>query len=506
MKHQKTAAALREALKSHYKGPEEIVDVFLSGVISQSKILLYCSHGKGKSMLAEAVGHLTGTTYARVQGSVGLMESRMIARYDIAQLIRGKEEIKWRDFVKAKIKHLDEINRTPPVLLNSIFSMLQERKVEFGDEWLDLDGFVFIGTMNPADSATYEMPPPLVDRFDLCILLPSVRLSDKKALIDIHDFKPVAKEEDLEAMNKEIQNVSLGDDIKIFIDGITRDLQLCIYGDKEFLVDFPQCCSECRHKEWICSKIDSRWAVGERIGLSLKKISRAYAYIQGREAVEKKDVLALMKYVLYHRVKMLDTFTGKHHSLAASMDAMVHSMLERDAERIDAYRVIKDVYYGDYDKMDILKEHAKNDMLIDEFYQEIKTKFDSQQGMLEGRLKGKSPKELEAMRDDLIKKDPKKYAKIISQINDSLKNELMLNKVMLSKDQYMKFIGKVGSKFPEMSKIMRETFPNGKIDNEIMSGEIVFSVRWSTGPIYQLDLYSKRIKHIEDLKKLLEGL
>ena len=61
--------------------------------------------------------------------------------------------------------------------------MLAERIVIFGDKRQDIPSFTFIATMNPADSGTYELPAPFWDRFDITVLLPSIRFSDKLDII-----------------------------------------------------------------------------------------------------------------------------------------------------------------------------------------------------------------------------------------------------------------------------------------------------------------------------------
>jgi len=65
-KLQSKAIKVREELQKHFKGDNELVDVFLAGIFSKANILLWASHGKGKSFLAETTAKLANTSYARI--------------------------------------------------------------------------------------------------------------------------------------------------------------------------------------------------------------------------------------------------------------------------------------------------------------------------------------------------------------------------------------------------------------------------------------------------------
>jgi len=462
-KLQAKAIEVKKELAKYFKGSKEISDVFLAGVFSKAKILEWASHGKGKSLLAELIAQLCNCSYSRVQGSSGLTESKFLARYDLAKLMKGEEVVKWRDFVTAKIKLLDEINRTHPVLLNSIFSMLQEKKIYVGDDIAEVPNYVFIATMNPADSGTYELPPPLWDRFDICLLLQSLRLSDKLDILKnqpaerVKSLKPILKKDEIEEIWEDVEKVKIPRDIQVFITAITRDLQLCVYGEKEFLTNFPQCCEECYFKQWICSSLDNRFPVSERLYLSIFKVSKAYAYLKGRDTVRKSDVLTLLKYALFHRLKVTDTFSQKYFSKERVVNSIVEKLIEKDLERSDAYKLIKEIIEkGDEKNLQILKEYADKDLLLKEMYKEIKEQFDSRQKEFISSLESMSPLHLEQLRERIRTSDtyvPNTKA-IIDRIDELLEPHLTIER-KLNKKQYLRFVARISRVSTWMGKQLR---------------------------------------------------
>ena len=209
-KQDKARECLARVLE-YFKGNPEIPTVFMAGAISRSKILLEGSHGKGKTYVAELTSKVMGLDLSIVQGSAGLTESKFLARYDVADLMKGKETVDWKQFVDADLKLFDEINRVHPSILNGIFTMLARDRLDFGDESKELKPYVFVGTMNPADSGTYQIPLPLYDRFDISILTESVGFTDKLQILanQKKDPEPVLQNGDMAKIWEEVETVKV---------------------------------------------------------------------------------------------------------------------------------------------------------------------------------------------------------------------------------------------------------------------------------------------------------
>lgn len=366
---------LKDEIQRHFKDNDEIIDVFISSVITHSSILLWAAHGKAKSLLAEVTAKAIGVPFSRVQGSQGLTETKYLARYNIAKLMKGEEEVKWRDFVSARIKFLDEVNRVHPTVLNGLFSMLAEKILVYGDERREVQKFVFIGTMNPADEGTYQLPTPFVDRFDVCLPLLSTTMLTKTDLMSVQglDVKQVISEDEFNEIHDAVETVKVPRVVSVQIATYIRDLQLCVHGDKEFLTNYPQCCAECRFKENVCGKLDNKFPVSDRAFLSTLKIAKGIALIHGRKEVTNDDALIALKYALFHRARLLMTHAKGYETQLTAIEYVMQALQRREIERSDLLKAARDVNQGDRPVEDLL-QFKRNDLLAEELYESLMKK------------------------------------------------------------------------------------------------------------------------------------
>jgi MoxR-like ATPase len=418
---------------------------------------LFSAHGKAKTLLSKLTAQMCSESYGRIQGSTGLTEQKILGSYNIAKLMKGQEEINWREFTTATFKFVDELNRLPPPIANSLFSLMEEGLAIIGPEKLEVPNFCLVASMNPQDSGTWETPTPLVDRFDICIPLKSPTLSEKLDIIRTQKrtIKPILKTGELERVWDDVENVKITRDIEVFVSAISKDLQLCVYGEKDQLVDFPQCCDDCFFKQNICSSIISH--ISERLYLSILKIGKALAYLNGRDSVKKNDILTILKYALYHRLRTTDVFAQKYHSREKVVEAVTEWLITKDLERSDAYKLIREIIEkGDEKNLEILKEYADKDLLLKEMYEEIKEQFDSRQKEMFTSLEDKSPLHLEQLRERIRTSDeyiPNTKA-IIDRIDELLSPHLIVEK-SLTKRQYLKFCANISKVSSYISRELR---------------------------------------------------
>ncbi len=112
--------------------------------------------------------------FVRVQGSPDLTVEDLIGDIDPQKALQhGPSSIE--AFVPGKIFRanqgvlfFDEVNRCPEKLQNALLQVLEEGSATIGSHTIDLPAeFVFIGTMNPEDSAASErLSDVFMDRFD----------------------------------------------------------------------------------------------------------------------------------------------------------------------------------------------------------------------------------------------------------------------------------------------------------------------------------------------------
>lgn len=371
---------------------------FLAGIISKANVLLESAHGKGKSYIAELAGKVLNTTCSRCQGTIGLQESQFNASPDIPLLMKGVMKVNWSPFLDAQIKFFDEFNRIPPQTFSALLSILAEQTAHYGNEKKELDPFSFIATMNPADSGTFEVPMPVYDRFDICLTLPSPNCIEKVKILKIQSEKPqqILEIGDLAKIWAEVDKVKINNSEIMDMATFTRELQVCAYGDREYLTNFPACCDEgtrkdeggCKYKEHICSKLDHRYPVSERANLSAIKIAKGIAYLDGRTTVNEDDIFESLPLVLTHRVKFMAAFESQFATKREAIDQMIRIVGNRQKERSKPMDMLSDYWdfkrTGDAKGKDMNKcrgdlvEASKNDLVIKEAFEFISMQTQSQ--------------------------------------------------------------------------------------------------------------------------------
>ena len=505
---QKTAMEVRKKLSELFLGSQNTVVIFLAGIFSKSKILLWSAHGKGKSFLAETTAKLCGVSYSRIQGTQGLTESKFLARYDLSKLLKGEEKVQWRDFVRARIKLLDEINRCHPTVLNALFSMLAEKMVLYGDERVNLSDFAFIGTLNPSDEGTYDVPPPLIDRFDISIAISSPAVYEKSQMLDLENkiISPMLDETVLLQIWSEVDKITVSDQLINTAAAFIRELQICEHGDKEFLTNFPQCCAECRFNENICSKLEPAMPVSERAFLSLLKISKAVAYVLGSAAVDDKHLKFALPYILMHRLKFTPAFEKESKNKIHLLRSVVNKIIERDIERTRGFDLIKRFESGDFDEYKNIKEYAVNDLVIAEVYRNLQKKYGEVVKIYEENIAHADFSNLLKIKHELKTKKSLSWQDgvILKLINAEMSKKLQFTSY-ISESTWVKFVEYLEKEFGVVNK----NFTKEQCDGLDILGKIRLS--WSAQPdvkqyghptMYKVTMAATSEKHIDFLHEV----
>ncbi|MHA1698944.1 MAG: AAA family ATPase, partial [Promethearchaeota archaeon] len=155
--------------------PEILTVCVLNALVPNSAMLLVGGHGGAKTTLVKLLGRMfTGNSLDEIEkgilrGHPQLTEEKMLATLDLPELMKGKEVVKWREFVKNFWKIVDEVNRMTPYAQNILLSLLAEQRVKFYDAVYPISQYTLYATMNPPDAGTFDLPLPFLDRFGISI-------------------------------------------------------------------------------------------------------------------------------------------------------------------------------------------------------------------------------------------------------------------------------------------------------------------------------------------------
>lgn len=179
----------------------------------------------------------------------------------------------------------DEINRTSPKTQSALLEVMEEGKATVEGVTRELPNpFFVIATQNPfGSSGTQRLPESQLDRFIICESIGYPDTLSATAILkgssekDLGSIVPIINKEELLEMQKAVNNMHVDE---------------CLY---DYIVEITE---GTRRYDVFDLGLSPRGSI------ALLKMSKAYAYIQGRDYVTPDDVKAVYLPVSLHRVKL----------------------------------------------------------------------------------------------------------------------------------------------------------------------------------------------------------
>ncbi len=260
-------------------GKREQVTLALACLLGRGHLLIEDVPGVGKTTLAHALSATLGLDWTRVQFTSDLLPADVVG---VSVLDTRDNRFQFREGpVFTSILLADEINRAPPRAQSALLEAMEERQVTVDGTTYPLDpGFFVIATQNPADQqGAYPLPQSQLDRFLVGIEIGYPDAASERALLEHGDTRRNATQLD-----------SLLDEERL---AQLRDACDAVYVSAPVL-------------DYLQALIQATRAVGTglspRAGLSLVRLSRAYALIAQRDHVLPEDVRAVFPALAGHRL------------------------------------------------------------------------------------------------------------------------------------------------------------------------------------------------------------
>jgi MoxR-like ATPase len=286
------AEKIRARIRDHVMGRDDVIELVLVALFSDSHILLEDYPGSGKTTLAKALGGSIVDDlpddeipeFRRIQFTPDLLPS------DVTGVMVFDTESNTFTFrrgpIFAYVVLVDEINRTSPKVQAALLEAMAEKQVTVDNVSHRLNELFFvIATQNPLDVAgTYPLPLAQIDRFLFKIRMKHVdRASELEVLETWGTPKPPCT----------LPKVNRGE-IVTARDAIRRQVQL-IRGVKECLVDTA-----------ILLRQDRRVIQGVSTRALVQAIPalQTLALFRGRDYVSTEDIEYLLPYLFTHRLEL----------------------------------------------------------------------------------------------------------------------------------------------------------------------------------------------------------
>lgn len=278
------AAKVIEQVNNVILGKDREVKEIMAAFLAGGHILLEDIPGVGKTTLATAFSRAMKLDSKRVQFTPDVMPSDLtgysVYRSDIGQFVYQPGS------VFCNLLLADEINRTSPKTQSALLEVMEERKVSVEGITREVPNpFIVIATQNPYGNAgTQSLPEAQMDRFMITM---SIGYPDFDSEMDMamsigkkgraESVVPVITAEDIGHMQDEIYEVYMNKSIyKYIVDLVTAT----------------------RNSPYI------ERGASPRATIALVKMSKAWAWLNGRDYVIPSDVSTQFEYVISHRVGM----------------------------------------------------------------------------------------------------------------------------------------------------------------------------------------------------------
>ena len=263
-------------------GKEECVRKVMAAILAGGHILLEDIPGVGKTTLAMAFSETMALQNNRLQFTPDVMPSDLLG-FSMYQKQTGTFEYQ-TGAVMCNLFLGDEINRTSPKTQSALLEVMEEGKVTVDNETHPVpQPFVVIATENPTGSSgTQMLPESQLDRFMICTSLGYPSLENEIAIVkgrQIQDDKavlqPVINAEQLLYCKKLVEQIYMADDIYRYL------CELCQTTRTNPLIEL---------------------GVSPRGSVALMRISKAIAFLHGRDYVIPGDIDEIFLDVAAHRL------------------------------------------------------------------------------------------------------------------------------------------------------------------------------------------------------------
>jgi MoxR-like ATPase len=294
-------------------GQDEVVEQVLIALFTGGHCLITGVPGLAKTLLIKTLADILDLDFKRIQFTPDLMPSD-ITGTEILDEEQGTRRLR---FVKgpifAQIILADEINRTPPKTQAALLEAMQEYHVTAAGRTYALEmPFFVLATQNPIElEGTYPLPEAQLDRFMFNVVINYLSEDDEVTVVT--QTTGTDREEPMRILG--------GPDILHF-----QDLARQVVIAEEIARYTVRLVSASRPQQGGLDFIDKwvKWGAGLRGSQAIVRGAKARALMHGRYHVSIKDVQALAKPILRHRI--MTNFYAESERI--NSDAIVDRLIE----------------------------------------------------------------------------------------------------------------------------------------------------------------------------------
>ena len=282
---------LTSEIKKVIAGQDYLTERLILALITNEHILLEGVPGLAKTTSVNTLAQTIQAQFKRIQFTPDLLPADLLGT-QIYQPKTGEFSIK-KGPLFANIILADEINRAPAKVQSALLEAMQERQITIGGETFSLSyPFMVIATQNPIEQeGTYPLPEAQVDRFMLKLKIDYPTKEEERTIMQrMSSNKQYVKVQKIiqpEVLLKAQETIN-----SIYIDSNLEDyiLNLVAATRNPAIQNLPK----------LVNLI--QYGASPRASIFLHRLSKAYAFMQGRGFVVPQDIKTIGFDVLRHRV------------------------------------------------------------------------------------------------------------------------------------------------------------------------------------------------------------
>jgi MoxR-like ATPase len=273
-------------------GQDEVVEEVLIALFTGGHCLITGVPGLAKTLLIKTLAGILDLDFKRIQFTPDLMPSDITGTEILDEDSGGRRLHFVKGPIFAQIILADEINRTPPKTQAALLEAMQEAHVTAAGRTYPLEQpFFVLATQNPIElEGTYPLPEAQLDRFMFNIVITYLSQEDEVRVVTQttggEEPTParVLTGADILAFQAIVRQVAIADEIARYVVRLVDASRPGRAGAPEFI------------EKWV------KWGAGLRGSQALVRGAKARALMHGRYHVSVKDIQALARPILRHRI------------------------------------------------------------------------------------------------------------------------------------------------------------------------------------------------------------
>lgn len=294
---------LKKRMAQSIIGQEQVVERVLLSLLANGNLLLEGLPGLAKTRTIKALAKNLDAKLSRIQFTPDLLPSDVTGSEVLHTGDDGQQVLQFQPGpIFANLVLADEINRAPAKVQAALLEAMEERQVTVAGTTHKLEPlFMVLATQNPIEQeGTYPLPEAQMDRFLMKVMIFHPPKGDEVKIMRLvrgeeggeggevaGGQSPVAgdtvSQQAVFEARKEIATLHVGDAVE------------------DYIADLVEAT---RHPEAYGDPLGQWITVGSspRATIALDKVSRAHAWMKGRDHVLAEDVQAIAPNVLCHRL------------------------------------------------------------------------------------------------------------------------------------------------------------------------------------------------------------